>query len=158
ISEITIQFRQPPHQLFDAQSNNMKRFTNRLSLRIQPDEGLHLRFAAKIPDQGMQMQPVDMDFHYKESFKEAAIPDAYERLLLDALKGDAALFARSDEIECAWKLVDSIHAGWASPQAPPLLTYQPGSWGPMTADELLQRDGRRWLDDSAHGTISLEYR
>jgi glucose-6-phosphate 1-dehydrogenase len=156
ISDIAIQFRRPPHQLFDVQSNNMDRFTNQLSLRIQPDEGLHLRFAAKIPDKGMQMQPVDMDFNYKESFKEAAIPEAYERLLLDALKGDAALFARSDEIECAWKLIDSIHAGWSSPQAPPLVTYKPGSWGPAAADELLKRDGCSWSHaDGVHDTISL---
>jgi glucose-6-phosphate 1-dehydrogenase len=147
ISEITIQFRRPPHQLFNSQSGFAEQLTNRLSLRIQPDEGLHLRFAAKIPDKGMQMQPVDMDFHYKESFGETAIPEAYERLLLDALKDDAALFARSDEIEFAWKLIDSIQTVWDGQQVPPLVTYKRGSWGPETAEELLTRDGRVWANE-----------
>jgi glucose-6-phosphate 1-dehydrogenase len=143
-SDITIHFRKPPHHLFNSKSGNNEPFANRLSLRIQPDEGLHLCFAAKVPDKGMQMQPVDMDFHYKESFGEGAIPEAYERLLLDALNGDAALFARSDEIELAWKLIDSIQAGWAGNNAPPLGTYKPGSWGPAEGDELLAREGRVW--------------
>jgi glucose-6-phosphate 1-dehydrogenase len=144
ISNITIQFRKPPHHLFDSKSSMNAPFTNRLNLRIQPDEGLHLRFAAKIPDQGMKMQPVDMDFHYEESFGEGVIPEAYERLLLDALNGDAALFARSDEIELAWKLIDAIQAGWAGSNAPAMGSYKPGSFGPAAADELLASDGRTW--------------
>jgi len=149
-SAITIQFRKPPHHLFDSISDVHQPFANHLSLRIQPDEGLHLRFAAKVPDKGMLMQPVDMDFHYEDSFGQAAIPEAYERLLLDALNGDAALFARSDEIEIAWKLIDSIQAGWETEIAPPLQAYTPGSWGPQAGDALLQRDGRAWAD-SLHG-------
>ena len=85
-----------------------------------------------------------MDFHFSESFGEGAIPEAYERLLIDALHGDASLFARSDEIELAWRLVDSIHAGWDSEFAPPLVNYSPGSWGPKAADEMLARDNRCW--------------
>jgi glucose-6-phosphate 1-dehydrogenase len=141
ISDITIQFRRPPHQLFGAKAGLA---TNHLSIRVQPDEGLHLRFAAKTPDKGMEMQPVDMEFHYKTSFKETAIPEAYERLLLDALNGDAALFARSDEIEYAWKIIDAIHAGWDGPQAPPMMSYKIGSWGPEAAEAMLARDGRSW--------------
>ena len=145
-SEISIQFRRPPHQLFDSASDGTEPFANRLSLHIQPDEGLHLRFAAKVPDKGMQMQPVDMDFHYRDSFGEGSIPEAYERLLLDALNGDAALFSRSDEIELAWQLIDSIQAGWASGHAPPLQSYQAGTWGPAAADDLLAREGRVWAN------------
>jgi glucose-6-phosphate 1-dehydrogenase len=154
-SDIMIHFRKPPHHLFNSKTGNNQPFGNSLSLRIQPDEGLHLCFAAKVPDKGMQMQPVDMDFHYEDSFGQAAIPEAYERLLLDALNGDAALFARSDEIELAWKLIDSIQAGWASENAPPILTYKPGTWGPSAANELLAREGRLWAhavqDDHHHG-------
>jgi glucose-6-phosphate 1-dehydrogenase len=142
ISDIIIQFRRPPHQLFGAKAGIA---ANHLSIHIQPDEGLHLSFAAKTPDKGMAMQPVDMEFHYKTSFKETAIPEAYERLLLDALNGDAALFSRSDEIECAWKIIDAIHAGWKNAQAPPMLSYKPGTWGPAEADAMLARDGRTWL-------------
>jgi len=145
-SAITIHFRKPPHHLFNSKTGDNQPFANSLSLRIQPDEGLHLCFAAKVPDKGMQMQPVDMDFHYEDSFGQAAIPEAYERLLLDALNGDAALFARSDEIELAWKLIDSIQAGWAIENAPPIVSYKPGTWGPPAANELMARDGRAWAD------------
>lgn len=144
-SEVTIHFRQPPQQLFHLNSNQAEISSNRLSICVQPDEGFHLLFAAKVPDKGMQLRPVDMDFHYKESFGEGAIPEAYERLLLDALNGDAALFARSDEIELAWKFIDSIHAGWATKFAPPMATYKPNTWGPKAADTLLARDDRHWV-------------
>lgn len=144
-SEITIQFRQPPQQLFKLQTEHDGIFTNRLSICVQPHEGFHLLFTTKVPDKGMQVQPVDMDFHYQESFGEGAIPEAYERLLLDALNGEASLFTRSDEIELAWKLVDCIHAGWAGKFAPPMATYQPNTWGPRAADMLLARDERHWV-------------
>ncbi len=96
-SEITIQFRRPPTQIFDVQTGKTELFTNRLTVRIQPDEGIHLRFIAKIPNHDMQTRPVEMDFHFRDSFGVNAIPDAYQRLLLDALNGDASLFTRSDE-------------------------------------------------------------
>ncbi len=144
-SEVTIHFRQPPQQLFHFNPSPSKLGTNRLSICVQPDEGFHLLFAVKVPDQGMQVEPVDMDFHYKESFGEDAIPEAYERLLLDALTGDASLFARSDEIELAWKFIDSIHAGWATRFAPPVAIYKPNSWGPKAADTMLARDERQWV-------------
>ena len=144
-SEITIQFRQPPQQLFKLHNEQDGMFTNRLSICVQPHEGFHLLFTTKVPDKGMQVQPVDMDFHYKESFGEGAIPEAYERLLLDALNGDASLFTRSDEIELAWKLVDSIHAGWAGKFAPPMASYKPHTWGPKAAEILLSRDERHWV-------------
>jgi glucose-6-phosphate 1-dehydrogenase len=85
-----------------------------------------------------------MEFHYRSSFGDEVLPDAYERLLLDALHGDASLFTRHDEIEMAWQLIDPVVQGWESLAAPPLVTYEPGSWGPAEADELMARDGRVW--------------
>jgi glucose-6-phosphate 1-dehydrogenase len=145
VSEITVQFRRPPTQILDVQAGRTELFTNRLSILIQPDEGMHLRFLAKVPDEGMQTRPVEMAFNFSESFGKKAIPEAYERLLLDALHGDASLFARSDEIELAWKFIDSIRAGWESEYSPPILNYRKGSWGPSGADELLGRDGCWWV-------------
>jgi glucose-6-phosphate 1-dehydrogenase len=118
---------------------------NVLSLCLQPDEGIHLRFQSKEPGAGMRTRSVHMEFHYVEDFGEMALPEAYERLLLDAMHGDAALFARADEIELAWGLIDPILASWQEPDAPPLAEYEPGSWGPAEADQLLAREGRAWL-------------
>jgi glucose-6-phosphate 1-dehydrogenase len=146
-SEITVQFRRSPTQILDVQAGRTELFTNRLSISIQPDEGIHLRFIAKVPDKGMETRPVEMDFNFRESFGEKAIPEAYERLLLDAFNGDASLFARSDEIERAWQFIDGIRAGWEGSYAPPLFTYAPGSWGPAASDQLLGRDGRWWEQD-----------
>ena len=147
-SEITVQFRRPPTQILDTQAGKTELFTNRLTICIQPDEGIHLRFIAKVPDQGMETRPVEMDFDFRNSFGSKAIPEAYERLLLDALNGDASLFARSDEIELAWNLIDGIRAGWESEHASPLLVYKPRSVGPAAADDLLGRDGRWWIHNS----------
>jgi glucose-6-phosphate 1-dehydrogenase len=151
VSEIAVQFRRPPHQLFGDQCDLS---TNTLSICIQPNEGLHLRFAAKIPDQGMVMQPAEMDFTYEDTFAGKVIPEAYERLLLDALNGDASLFARSDEIELAWRFIDPIIKAWESGKGPPVVGYEPGSWGPREADQLLSGAGQHWsvsccADDSA---------
>jgi glucose-6-phosphate 1-dehydrogenase len=146
-SEIIIQFRRPPTQIFDVQAGVTELFTNRLSICIQPDEGMHLRFIAKVPDQGMTTRPVDMDFHYRDSFTGQAIPEAYERLLLDALRGDASLFARSDEIELAWKLIDGIRGGWEGEGAPALEKYDPHTWGPTAAEGLLGHEGRWWVHE-----------
>ena len=87
---------------------------------------------------------MDMDFHYRGSFSDVALPEAYERLLLDAMRGDASLFARSDEIELAWSLIDPLVKSGEAPDEPQVTTYEPGSWGPEEADELLARDGRIW--------------
>ena len=141
-SEIIIEFQRPPHLMFHLPDAGQ--FTpNILSLCIQPDEGIHLRFEAKLPDSGQEMRSVDMDFHYRTSF-HISLPDAYERLLLDALAGDASLFTRSDEIEACWRLVDPLIQGWEREGIPELLSYPQGSWGPAEADELLAREGRRW--------------
>lgn len=118
---------------------------NYLAICVQPDEGMHLRFEAKVPDTIAELRSVDMEFHYDEDFEGIVIPAAYERLLLDALQGDASLFARRDGIELSWKIIDPITTGWKTPDAPRLQAYEPGSWGPEGADLLLGRDGRSWL-------------
>jgi glucose-6-phosphate 1-dehydrogenase len=151
-SEIIIEFHRPPHLMFHLPEG--QDFTpNILSLCIQPDEGIHLRFEAKVPD-AQEMRSVDMDFHYRSSFT-GTLPEAYERLLLDALDGDASLFTRNDGIDAAWRLMDPVLRGWELPTAPPLVTYPVGSWGPAEADTLLARDERVWrlgcIDDE--GTI-----
>ena len=148
----------PPTQIFDVQTGKTELFTNRLTIRIQPDEGIHLRFIAKVPNHEMQTRPVEMDFHFRDSFGVHAIPDAYERLLLDALHGDASLFARSDEIELAWKFIDGVRSGWESEFAPPLLSYKPNTWGPDAANNLIGSDGRWWIHDRKipHGSDPIK--
>jgi glucose-6-phosphate 1-dehydrogenase len=142
-TEIAIQFKSVPHRLFPA-STEARITPNVLSLCLQPDEGIRLHFDAKEPGAGMRMRSVDLEFHYAEDFGAAALPEAYERLLLDAMQGDATLFARADEIELAWALTDPILARWETPGAVPLAGYEPGSWGPAEGDSLLGRDGRTW--------------
>ncbi len=143
-TEIIIQFKRPPHTLF-ALPPEQQLTPNVLSLCIQPDEGIHLKFETKVPDTPMDMRSVNMEFQYQPTFGIGSLPDAYERLLLDAIHGDASLFMRHDEIELAWDLIDPIVAGWRGPAAPPLVQYEPGSWGPSEAEAFLARDGRVWL-------------
>lgn len=142
-SEIIVQFKRPPHMMFPVTVDEPLR-SNYLAFCIQPHEGFHQRFEVKVPGQQIAMQPVDMDFHYDEAFTADSVPEAYETLLLNALEGDATLFTRSDGIEAAWRVVDSVLQGWKTADAPPLTTYTPGSWGPAEADELLGRNGRFW--------------
>lgn len=144
VSEILIQFREPPHMMFPLPPGARIR-NNYLAICVQPDEGMHLRFEAKVPDTIAELRSVDMEFHYDDDFEGIAIPEAYERLLLDALQGDASLFARSDGIELSWKIIDPIIQGWNTPEAPPLEIYERGSWGPAGAGELTGRDGRSWI-------------
>ncbi|MDX1438123.1 MAG: glucose-6-phosphate dehydrogenase [Anaerolineales bacterium] len=140
-SEIVLQFKQVPHLLFED-SDDMS--SNTLSLCIQPDEGMHLQFETKIPGAGMRTEPVLMDFHYGDRFGKQALPDAYERLILDALKGDASLFSRSDEIVRAWELIDPLIQRWEGGEEAPVNFYEPGSWGPTEADELIAEHGHAW--------------
>ena len=116
---------------------------NVLAMRIQPDEGIMLRFAAKVPGLGLDVRTVNMDFAYDTSFAVDS-PDAYETLILDVLIGDASLFTRADEVEAAWSVVTPVIATWAGMQAPHFPDYAAGTWGPEAADELMERDGRRW--------------
>jgi glucose-6-phosphate 1-dehydrogenase len=141
LSQIIIEFKEPPHLLFPNHDRHIT--PNMLVLYLQPDEGMHLRFEAKVPDTGAEMRSVDMEFHYADEFGKTAIPEAYERLLLDIINGDASLFTRADEVETAWGIIDPILKGWET-QKQPLEFYEPGSWGPAAADELLAKDGRKW--------------
>jgi glucose-6-phosphate 1-dehydrogenase len=140
-TEIAIQFKNVPPVLF---SRDADIGPNVLVIRIQPDEGISLRIQAKRPGTAVNIEPVKMDFAYGTSFGKAS-PEAYERLLLDAMAGDATLFARRDEVENAWAFIDRIEHAWHhSANPPPLAFYPAGSWGPKEADELLERDGRNW--------------
>ena len=143
-TEISIQYKSVPHLMFPI-APEADITPNVLSLCLQPDEGIHLRFETKQPGAGMRTRSVDMEFHYAEDFGAEALPEAYERLLLDAMQGDASLFARADEIELAWSIIDPILAGWAEPDAPPLAVYAPGSWGPAEAEAFLAQDSRDWI-------------
>jgi glucose-6-phosphate 1-dehydrogenase len=142
LSQVTIVFKCPPQLLFNSPQVGMD--PNILVLFLQPDEGIHWRFEAKVPDTVAALRPVDMEFHYDEAFGKTALPDAYERLLLDTLTGDASLFTRADEVETAWGIIDPIIHAWEAGKPPPA-TYQRGTWGPKEADELLARDGRSWF-------------
>jgi glucose-6-phosphate 1-dehydrogenase len=140
-TEIAIVFRKPPTSIFRSTGCGVIE-SNVLSLRIQPDEGISLAFGSKAPGQEIHIDPVQMDFLYETSYGEAP-PEAYERLLLDCVQGDSMLFARKDEVELAWDVVDSMRSAWGRGH-PPLVTYEAGSWGPKEADELIARAGRRW--------------
>lgn len=143
-TEIVVEFEPPPHVMFDLPP--AYRLTpNYLSLCIQPDEGIHLRFETKVPGSSLETRSVDMEFHYHGSFDDQPLPDAYERLLLDALQGDASLFTRSDEIEFAWKLVEPLlQKQEGASGAADLSIYDPGTWGPAESEAFMERDGRVW--------------
>lgn len=142
VSEITIQFRRVPHMAFQGGGSDAIE-PNVLSLRIQPDEGISLKFSAKVPGTTPQIRPVKMDFRYGESFG-ASPPTAYETLLLDCMLGDSTLFNRDDAVELSWELVDPILDRWKQDGNKGLTFYQAGSWGPAEADEFIEADGRRW--------------
>jgi glucose-6-phosphate 1-dehydrogenase len=145
-TEIAIQFKSPPLMLFGESATPPE--PNVLALRIQPDEGIMLRFAAKVPELGLDVRSVNMDFTYGHSFTRDA-PEAYETLLLDAMLGDASLFTRADEVEAAWGIVTPLIETWQewdskSDSDSEICFYDAGSWGPENADQLIERDGRRW--------------
>jgi len=140
-TEIAIQFKDVPQHLFPTVGDEPE--PNLLVIRIQPDEGILLRFAAKVPGLGINVRPVNMDFAYGSAFTVES-PDAYETLILDALLGDASLFTRADEVEAAWRIVDPIIDAWVAGAEPQMPNYTSGTWGPEAADELLTREGRRW--------------
>ena len=149
-TEVLIQFRRPPHLIFpQGRSNDIT--SNTLSICVQPNEGVHIEFQAKTPDSSLELRPVNLEFHYEDSFGGQEIPDAYERLLLDALNGDASLFIRSDEIEQSWSIMDSLIQGLSDPSARPPEIYDRGSEGPFSADDFLARDGRAWLGKCVGG-------
>ena len=141
VTEVAMEFKGVPHLPFTRdQAEGLE--PNALVLRIQPDEGITLRFGAKVPGQAFRVRSVSMDFFYGAAFLEET-PEAYERLLLDALVGDPTLFIRSDEVAQAWRICDPLLRAWEEDDIP-LARYEAGTWGPREADELLERDGRRW--------------
>ena len=141
VTEIAIQFKRPPYLLFQGAGADQMQ-PNVLSMRIQPNEGISLQVSAKVPGQEMKLRTVNMDFLYGSSFGVEP-PEAYERLLLDAMLGDSTLFTRIDETELAWTLVDTIVRAWDTTKTP-LPQYEPGTWGPKEADALIERDGKTW--------------
>jgi glucose-6-phosphate 1-dehydrogenase len=142
-SEVVIQFRSVPHMMFPL-PKDARADCDRLVLCIQPDEGIRLTFQSKVPDEGMAMRPATMEFYFRNLYAEQAIPEAYERLLQDAIQGDATLFMRSDEIERAWEIMDPLIGATERQGGPVPETYAVGSHGPAAADAFLARDGRTW--------------
>ena len=140
-TEIAIQFKEVPHRLFRESGSDPD--PNLLAIRIQPDEGIMLRFGAKVPGLGIDVRSVTMDFTYGSAFTVDS-PDAYETLILDALLGDASLFTRADEVEGAWAHVTPIIDSWMDDGPPDFPNYEAGTWGPEAADQLLAREGRKW--------------
>lgn len=143
-SEIIIQFKTVPHRIFPMQKD-FNASSNVLSLCLQPNEGIHLRFEAKVPGTLAETRSVKMDFAYQDEFGSNSLPDAYERLLLDVGAGDASLFTRADQTELSWQLIDPILQGWQGTYAPPLEVYEPGSWGPEASVRLLGDDNCEWI-------------
>jgi glucose-6-phosphate 1-dehydrogenase len=141
-SEVRIQFRPTPHVLFAAQCGQHLD-TNAIALRLQPNEGIYLRFNGKVPGMSLGVRPVRMHFSYDSEFG-AYTPEAYERLLLEAIAGDATLFIRRDEVETAWQIVDSIRTGWDGKPLTNREFYAAGTWGPIAADDLLAQGGHVW--------------
>ena len=145
LSEIVVRFRSPPLTLFQKQCDDV--YPNDLVIRVQPEEGISWRLNGKVPGGAMVIKSVALDFLYKTAFKTEA-PEAYERLLYDSLLGDQTLFIRGDEAEAAWQVIDPIEDAWAkSPTGPQ--QYEPNTWGPKSAMDLIELDGRRWLHTSS---------
>lgn len=142
-TEITIEFQKPPHLMFGL-SDPDELTPNILSICIQPDEGIHLKFEAKEPDSEQNMRAVNMEFHYQRFFDDVKLPGAYERLLSEAIAGDPSLFTRSDGIETAWQIIDPLIQSWEDHSTDELAVYDPGSWGPVEAEDLLLKDNRFW--------------
>ena len=142
VTEVTITFKKPPHTLFKRVSDVFKS-NNQLVIRIQPDEGLMLNFGMKIPGEGFRVKNVGMDFHYSD-LTEEEVPAAYERLLLDCMKGDATLYAHGDSVEYAWEFVEPILNAWSYDPDIPVYGYPAGSWGPMVADNMIQPEELTW--------------
>ncbi|MDH3718416.1 MAG: glucose-6-phosphate dehydrogenase [Planctomycetota bacterium] len=140
-TQIVVQFREPPHMLFAGAPPD----ANRLVIQVQPAEGIQLHFQTKVPDSDMKLRMTDLDFRFSRAFG-GELPDAYQPLLLDALEGDASLFARSDEVELAWGIIDPILDAWRSRNEPDLAVYESGFWGPIESNEWMNQQGRNWFD------------
>ncbi len=144
-TQIVIEFRQPPLELFAGGRSTFNREANRLVIQIQPAEGIQLHFHTKVPGEGMRLRYTDLEFSYSREFA-GRLPEAYEPLLLDVMQGDASLFARADEVEKSWEIIDPFVKVWASGDLPPIAQYEPGYWGPMESVEWMAAQGRTWFD------------
>ncbi|MER5844220.1 glucose-6-phosphate dehydrogenase, partial [Streptomyces prasinus] len=140
VTEIAVVFQRAPHSPFDTTATE-ELGSNAIVIRVQPDEGVTVRFGSKVPGTSMEIRDVSMDFAYGESFTESS-PEAYERLILDVLLGDSNLFPRTEEVELSWKILDPIEEYWDNNGRP--AQYPAGTWGPVEADQMLERDGRSW--------------
>jgi glucose-6-phosphate 1-dehydrogenase len=139
VTEIAILFKRAPHLPFDPADVEMLG-NNQLVIRVQPDEGVVLKFGSKVPGTTMEVRDIAMDFQYGEAFTESS-PEAYERLVLDVLVGDRTLFPDAAEVEQSWRVIDPLEAAWADTKPEP---YRAGEWGPRASDEMLAREGRAW--------------
>ncbi len=144
LAEIVVRFKPLPHSIFSQSVSSFQ--PNSLVIRLQPDEGLHLYLMAKTPGDGMRLKPVDLELDFRETFKSPRM-DAYERLLLDVLRGQLTLFMRSDELEAAWKWVEPILDYWEQDESAPM-PYTAGTWGPAAASALIGRDGLQWREEA----------
>jgi glucose-6-phosphate 1-dehydrogenase len=143
-TQIVIQFHEPPHMMFDDGPRGAHE-ANRLVIQVQPAEGIQLHFQTKVPDAGTRLRLTDLNFRFRDKFARE-IPDSYQRLLLDVLAGDASLFARSDEVELAWGIIDPIASTWSERGLPKLALYEAGEWGPPCSTEWMHGQGREWFD------------
>ncbi|MDR0876647.1 MAG: glucose-6-phosphate dehydrogenase [Treponema sp.] len=144
-TQIVINFRQPPHSLFAGKTPGFDPEGNRLLLQIQPAEGIQIHFMSKIPDTDMKIRNSELNFNFKNSFR-GEMPDSYERLLLDALEGDASLFARNDEVEAAWRIIDPVQKTWDSGVMQDPEFYETGAMGPVQSERWMETFGQRWFD------------
>jgi glucose-6-phosphate 1-dehydrogenase len=143
-SEVVIQFRCPPHMMFPLPPGQIME-CNRLSLVLQPNEGIKISFQTKVPAvEGTRLQVRDLKFDYRTAFGDKSLPEAYERLLLDAIQGDSSLFMRGDEIERSWEIMDPYIEAASAKDGPVMTEYEIGSQGPATSDALLAEEGRKW--------------
>ena len=155
-TEIVVYFKSPPHHLFRSELDLMN-MNNQLIIRVQPDEGILLKFGMKVPGAGFKVKNVGMDFHYSDLTK-AVVPEAYQRLIIDVMKGDATLYARGDSVEVAWKFVDPILNAWKNQENIKLYGYPAGTWGPEVANKLIEGDNVSWRNPCSNLTDSGDYR
>jgi glucose-6-phosphate 1-dehydrogenase len=144
-TQIVIGFRQPPLELFADGRRTFHREANRLVIQIQPAEGIQLHFHTKVPGAGMKLRLTDLEFSYSREFA-GRLPEAYEPLLLDVMEGDASLFARADEVEKSWEIIDPFVQAWGGTTMPLIDVYEPGDWGPMASIDWMAAQGRTWFD------------
>ena len=140
VTEIALVFKRPPYQPFSQGQTDLLT-NNAVVIRVQPDEGVLMRFGSKVPGPGMELRDVNMDFSYSEAFTEQS-PEAYERLILDALLDESSLFPTNSEVERSWEILDPVLDYWAEQGSPD--DYAAGTWGPASAERMLSKDGRAW--------------